>query len=260
MILQTQRPVAMKDVLYTIPVLNLTLIFIPVVVVIGIMVKWMHPVKSTLVAIARMVVQLVLVGYLLTYIFETKYSWLILGILTIMALIASWISLRMVKTFRISLYKYAVASIFLAGSLSIIIVTQGVLRLNPWYAPQFMIPLAGMIFANSMNSVSLAAERFFAEKEGGSFYVEARRIAFKAALIPNVNSLFAVGLVSLPGMMTGQILSGVSPLIAVRYQIMVMCMVFGAAGISAATFLYLSKRVFVEPSTLQQSNKNQKVK
>lgn len=250
----------MKDVLYTIPVLNLTLIFIPVIVVVGIMVKWMHPVKSTLVAIARMVVQLVLVGYLLTYIFETKYSWLILGILTIMALIASWISLRMVKTYRISLYKYAVASIFLAGSLSIIIVTQGVLRLNPWYAPQFMIPLAGMIFANSMNSVSLAAERFFAEKEGGSFYVEARRIAFKAALIPNVNSLFAVGLVSLPGMMTGQILSGVSPLIAVRYQIMVMCMVFGAAGISAATFLYLSKRVFVEPSTLQQSNKNQKVK
>lgn len=250
----------MKDVLYTIPVLNLTLIFIPVVVVIGIMVKWMHPVKSTLVAIARMVVQLVLVGYLLTYIFETKYSWLILGILTIMALIASWISLRMVKTYRISLYKYAVASIFLAGSLSIIIVTQGVLRLNPWYAPQFMIPLAGMIFANSMNSVSLAAERFFAEKEGGSIYVEARRIAFKAALIPNVNSLFAVGLVSLPGMMTGQILSGVSPLIAVRYQIMVMCMVFGAAGISAATFLYLSKRVFVEPSTLQQSNKNQKIK
>lgn len=68
-------------------------------------------------------------------------------------------------------------------------------------------------------------------------YDQARRIALNAALIPITNSLFAVGLVSLPGMMTGQILSGVSPLIAARYQIMVMCMIFGAAGISAAIFL-----------------------
>lgn len=63
-------------------------------------------------------------------------------------------------------------------------------------------------------------------------------------MIPVINSLFAVGLVSLPGMMTGQILSGVSPLIAVRYQIMVMCMVFGAAGISAALFLQLGRKYF----------------
>ena len=74
-------------------------------------------------------------------------------------------------------------------------------------------------------------------------FLEARKIALQAALIPIVNSLFAVGLVSIPGMMTGQILSGVSPLIAARYQIMVMCMIFGAAGISAACFLWLAERV-----------------
>jgi len=68
----------------------------------------------------------------------------------------------------------------------------------------------------------------------------------KAALIPIINSLFAVGLVSLPGMMTGQILSGISPLIAVRYQIMVMCMIFGAAGISAAAFLLLAKEPLMQ--------------
>lgn len=202
-----------------------------------------------------MVVQLVFVGYILTFIFETKHSWLILVMLTTMALIASWISLRMVKAYRSTLYKYAAASIFLAGFICIFIVTQGVLQLNPWYSPQFMIPLAGMIFANSMNSVSLAAERFFAERERGTNYEDARRVAFKACLIPNVNSLYAVGLVALPGMMTGQILSGISPLIAVRYQIMVMCMVFGAAGIAAATFLYLSKTVSVDvKSSKQESN------
>ncbi len=76
-----------------------------------------------------------------------------------------------------------------------------------------------------------------AELEREVAYEAARGIAFRAALIPITNSLFAVGLVSLPGMMTGQILSGVSPLIAVRYQIMVMCMLFGSAGISTACFL-----------------------
>ena len=75
-------------------------------------------------------------------------------------------------------------------------------------------------------------------------FEDARAVALKAALIPITNSLFAVGLVSLPGMMTGQILSGVSPFIAARYQIMVMCMIFGAAGISAALFLVATRADF----------------
>jgi len=66
--------------------------------------------------------------------------------------------------------------------------------------------------------------------------------AYRAAMIPVINSLFAVGLVSLPGMMTGQILSGVSPLTAARYQIMVMCMIFASAGISTAIFLALGRK------------------
>jgi putative ABC transport system permease protein len=93
-----------------------------------------------------------------------------------------------------------------------------------------------------MNSVSIAAERLFAELNRSVPYVDARRIALQAGLIPIVNTLLAVGLVSLPGFMTGQILSGVSPLIAVRYQVMVMCMIFGASGLSAALFLTLVRR------------------
>jgi putative ABC transport system permease protein len=70
----------------------------------------------------------------------------------------------------------------------------------------------------------------------------AREFAFKAALIPITNALFDVGLVSLPGMMTGQIIAGVDPPIAARYQIMVMCMLFSSAGLSAACFLYFLTR------------------
>ncbi len=92
-----------------------------------------------------------------------------------------------------------------------------------------------------MNTVSLAAERFESELGRSVEYLQARAKAMDAALIPQINALLAVGLVSLPGMMTGQILSGVEPMIAVRYQIVVMCMIFGSAGIAAALYLALQR-------------------
>ena len=98
-----------------------------------------------------------------------------------------------------------------------------------------------MVFASSMNSVSLSGERFYSELANKVSYEIARNTAFQASMIPNVNALLAVGIVSLPGMMTGQILSGISPFIAARYQIMVMCMIFASAGISSAYFLYLNR-------------------
>ena len=96
-----------------------------------------------------------------------------------------------------------------------------------------------MIIAGAMNAVGLAAERFQAETARGIGYHSARRAALEASLIPIVNSLFAVGLVALPGMMTGQILSGVSPLIAAKYQIVVMTMLFGVSGLSSGLYLHL---------------------
>jgi putative ABC transport system permease protein len=92
-----------------------------------------------------------------------------------------------------------------------------------------------------MNTVSIAAERFEAECANAIPYTDARNIALQASLIPVTNSLFAVGLVTLPGMMTGQILSGISPLVASQYQIVVMCMLFGASGLSATIYLVLAK-------------------
>ena len=101
------------------------------------------------------------------------------------------------------------------------------------------IVIAGMIFSQAMNSVSLASDRFQAEHEKGASYLKARNAAYQTSLLPITNSFFAVGLVAIPGMMTGQILAGVDPMITIRYQIMVMCMLLGSAGISSAIYLRL---------------------
>ena len=231
----------MNNSVQIIPFTNLALAFIPVIVVIAIIWKWHLNFKTSLHAIARMLIQLLLIGYFLAYIFETNHSLVVIIVLTVMLISSSWIALRTIKVKRKALYMKSFFSIAISGCIILILITQGVLNLEPWFLPSYMIPLAGMIFANSMNSVSLAGERLEAEMNRGVQYEEARLTAFQAALIPITNSLFAVGLVSLPGMMTGQILSGVSPLVAVRYQIMVMCMIFGSSGISAAIFLVIIK-------------------
>jgi putative ABC transport system permease protein len=204
--------------------------------------RWRADAAQGFIALARMIAQLLLVGYVLVYVFEADTPWVVLVVLGVMVVAASWIALRTVPALRGSLYRYAFFSVLAGGGVTLALVTQIVLSLDPWYEPKFVVPLAGMIFAASMNSVSIAAERLFAELNRSVPYVDARRIALQAGLIPIVNTLLAVGLVSLPGFMTGQILSGVSPLIAVRYQVMVMCMIFGASGLSAALFLTLVRR------------------
>ncbi len=231
----------MDNIIQVISLNHLALAFIPVVVVIIILHKWSHEGQEALLGISRMLAQLLIVGYFLAYLFEARNAWIVVAVLAVMLFVSSWISLRTIKIHRKARYPYALFSIFIGGGLVLIFITQGVLELEPWYAPRYLIPLAGMIFSSSMNSISLAAERIEAEMGRGLEYEKARSIALRASLIPIINALFGVGLVSLPGMMTGQILSGVSPLIAVRYQIMVMCMLFSASGISAALFLMLIK-------------------
>ena len=227
---------------------QLALAFIPVLAVIFIQFSWSLPQKRTLHALARMLVQLLLVGFFLSYIFESNSAWLVLVLLIIMVLFSSWIALNNIEAPKRQLFQRAVLAISLSALLTLLIITQGVLQLSPWYHAQTLIPLAGMVFASSMNSISLSGERFYAELANKMSYKQARSIAFQASMIPNVNALLAVGIVSLPGMMTGQILSGVSPFIAARYQIMVMCMIFASAGISSAYFLFLAK-----PSCKQKS-------
>ena len=226
----------------TIPISNLLVAFVPALAVVGIQLAWSLKSHTVLYALGRMLFQLMVIGYLLTFIFQSESAGLIIGILAVMILASSWISLRPIAEKRRELLKFALIAVSVSGLFVLFLITQGVLGLSPWFTPHYLIPLAGMIFSSAMNSVSIAAERFYAELEQAVPVNQAKLAAFNVALVPTVNSLFAVGLVSLPGMMTGQILSGVSPLIAVRYQIMVMCMIFGVCGIAAALFLSLATR------------------
>ena len=229
----------------TITLGRLAVAFIPMVAVLAIMAVWRCQVGRAFYATGRMLLQLLLIGYVLVYIFDSDSALAISGVLAVMVVAAGWIALNTTDLPKTALFPASLVSVLLGGGVTMVVVTQGVLQLDPWYSPSVIIPLAGMIFAASMTNISLAIERLAAELENGRAFRQARDIAFRTSMIPVINSFFAVGLISLPGMMTGQILSGVSPLIAARYQIMVMCMIFGAAGLSTACFLVLIQRTDV---------------
>jgi putative ABC transport system permease protein len=151
------------------------------------------------------------------------------------------------------------SSMLLGAGLTLAYVNAVVIGVSPWYAPRFLIPLFGMIIGNAMNGAALAAERLDSEMESRRAEVEAYlalgaspsqasaepvRRALAAALIPAVNGLMIVGIVSLPGMMTGQILAGASPLTAVRYQIMVAFMLAGAVAVTSVAVVLWYRRTF----------------
>jgi putative ABC transport system permease protein len=226
----------------TISLVNLLVAFAPSVVLLVVMHRWSLKATTALWANVRMLVQLLAVGYVLTYVFETDRPTVIAAVVVVMMGVSAWIALRPLEASGWRVYRLSLFSIGASGLTMLAIVTQLVLDLPRWFEPSFVVPLSGMIFANAMNTVSLAAERFEAECRRGVAPAEARHTALDASLIPQINGLLAVGVVSLPGMMTGQILSGVEPMIAVRYQIMVMCMVFGSGGIGAVLYLTLRSR------------------
>ncbi|OGW90326.1 MAG: hypothetical protein A3A73_03410 [Omnitrophica bacterium RIFCSPLOWO2_01_FULL_50_24] len=229
----------MNPSVYDIPVLNLALATSLIAVVFFIYWRWSLKPFTVVYAAVRMVVQLAAIGFVLVALFQFESALLMTAILAVMLTTATWIALRPLRHETKHLYRRALVSLFWGCVPTLFLIVFGVVRLHPWYEPRYFIPIAGMIFSNAMNSLSLAAERFHAERARNVPFQEARNVAFQASLLPTINSFFAVGIVSLPGMMTGQILAGVSPLIAVRYQIMVMCMLLGASGISS--WAYLSK-------------------
>ena len=225
-----------------IPIASLLIGFAPVALLIFIMWRWRLNALQSIYANGRMLIQLLLIGYVLTYIFETDEPTLVVLVVFFMIVMAAWIAMRPLTDRGVKPYTVIFIALGVSGLGVLIIVTQIILELPRWYEPRFVIPLAGMVFANSMNTISLAGERFHVECQRGEEYLSARNAAIEAAMIPQVNALLAVGLVSLPGMMTGQILSGIEPLTAARYQIMVMCMIFSTAGLSAVLYIALRKR------------------
>lgn len=215
----------------------------------------------------RTFVQLTLVGYALTYIFKINNFWLIIAIVTVMCYIAAKTATKRLP--NVPAYPFTLpflsllASTYLVGS----IVTVLIISPDPWYSARIVIPIFGMILGNSMNGIALALDRLYSEARARRAEIEAMltfgatpweavqssvREAIRAGMTPTINSLMVVGLVSLPGMMTGQILGGTDPREAVRYQIVVMLMIAAAVAIGCLLLVGLSyKKLFNHDGALQ---------
>ena len=194
-----------------IPLANLMLGFIPVIILIGIMYFWGLKISNSIYANFRMLIQLLLIGYVLTFIFETDEPIIIALVVLFMILMSAWIAMQPLKEKGVYPFVIIFISLALSGLAVLFLISQFIVDLPRWFEPSFVVPIAGMIFANSMNTVSLAGERFFIEKDHGKDYLSSRKVALETALIPQVNALFAVGLVSLPGMMTCLLYTSPSP-------------------------------------------------
>ncbi len=214
-----------------------------------------------LVGTLRAFLQLFAVGYVLVYVFEAERWWLVLLALAVMLVAASTAATRGrgLESGRGRLWPISGTSMLISSGLTLAYVTQVVLRVSPWFEPQYLVPLFGMIVGNSMNGAALAAERLESEMLRERARVEAYlalgasparaaaepvRRALTAALIPSVKGLMVVGLVQLPGMMTGQILAGASPLVAVRYQVVVAFMLTFATALTSVLVVLWYRRTF----------------
>lgn len=213
--------------------------------------------RDLLIGSIRTFAQLTLMGYVLTFVFEMHVSWIVLTLFTFMVAAAVHIIRGRVKERTIPFVLPTFAAMLISYTLVSFVVTSTIVGAKPWWTPQYFIPLAGMIVGNSMNAISIALDRLFSDLKSrraevemqlalGADYREASqdilRGAVKAGMIPSINSLMGVGLVSLPGMMTGQILSGTDPLIAIRYQIVVMLMLVASTALGALIVTGLVRR------------------
>lgn len=224
-----------------ISLLSLSIASLPVLLLLIVYFFWAQNIRQVLYALARMGLQLLAVGYVLLTLFDANHFIWVSVMLLVMISASSWIALGPVKHHRKQLLPLTFMATFIAGTGVLLVIVLGALNPKPWYAANIWIPIAGMLYGNTMNAISLAAERFVSEVERGLNYIDSRNKAFSTAMIPALNGMFSVGLVSLPGMMTGQVLSGVSPLLASRYQLIIMLAIFSAAGLAVALFLQMMK-------------------
>lgn len=197
-------------------------------------------------AAVRTVVQLLLIGHVLQWVFAANSPWLVLPILVLMTLAASRAAVQRVQRRYRGLTSDAFLTLLFCGLAASFFATSGIIGISPWYAPRYVIPLLGMVLGNGLTGISLCLddvlERLDAQRDrvesdlahGATRWEAAReplQEAVRRGMVPIINAMSVVGIVSLPGMMTGQILAGESPLEAVKYQIVIMFMIAGATSL-----------------------------
>lgn len=214
-----------------------------------------------LIATIRMTIQLVLAGFILTFIFDKPSPLLTIGIFLVMELFAIATVLGKFRKDSLpkGMKKVVASSLFIGTSISLLFFLFIVIGVSPWFNPRYFIPIAGMVVGNAMTGVALALRLLLngmndrrdlveevlvlggTKREASSDVVNS---AFEAAIMPTITSMMSTGIVILPGMMTGQILAGASPMTAILYQIVAMLAILGSVSISVILILELGYRLY----------------
>ncbi len=225
--------------------------------------------NQILIAAARTTVQLLLVGLVLKALFaNVNIAWVGLMALFMLLVAGYEVTARQSRRLRGG-WAFGVGSLsmFLSSFAVTLFALVVIIGNQPWYAPQYAIPLLGMLLGNTMNGVSIAMDRLTQLAWNQRAEIEARlmlghtareavrdykRDAVRAGLIPIINAMAAAGVVSLPGMMTGQILAGAAPVEAVKYQILIMFLIAVGTGLGTmAAVATASRRLFDERQRLR---------
>jgi putative ABC transport system permease protein len=208
-------------------------------------------------ASVRTAAQLALVGLVLGAVFALRTVWSVLAIASTMTVVAGISAARRAPRRYAGMSLDAIASVWTSAWLVAAYALFVVLRPEPWHAPEFAIPLVGLILGNTLTGISIALDRFgeeLATKRDrietllafGATRWEAVRAplqdAVRAGMIPMINAMMVTGIVSLPGMMTGQLLAGIAPPEAVKYQIVVMFLLASGTTLGTAGVVLLAYR------------------
>ena len=208
-------------------------------------------------AAVRTVVQLLAIGYVLGWVFQFDRWFVVLPLMVAMTLIAGFAGAQRGARTYTGQRVDSIVSIWVSSWLVAAVGLFVVIRIRPWYEPQYAIPILGMILGNTLTGVSLGIERMTEELTarrdrvdmalalGATRWEAAQapaRQAVRAGMIPTLNQMAVVGIVSLPGMMTGQVLAGQSPLQAVRYQIVIMFLIAAASALGTVLAVLLTYR------------------
>jgi putative ABC transport system permease protein len=243
------------------PIRQLAAAYLFVLVLLGIIrIKGIAREKEITLATVRMTLQLVLTGYLLVFLFDQRHP--VLSVLTVLLMLAFAVD-NIIKRVRINLsrqLKKVIALSMTAGTITcLMFFILVVVNLSPWYDPRYFIPIAGMLIGNSMTGISIGVSRLAEGMQTQKAVVEtalmlgatpkaaARSIvnsAFDAAILPTINSMVGMGIVFLPGMMTGQILAGASPVTAIQYQIAIMLGITGSVALTVILLLQFGYQTF----------------
>jgi putative ABC transport system permease protein len=225
--------------------------------------------RQIAIAAGRMVIQLLLIGQVLKYLFATVSPGLTAVVLMIMIGFAGYEVLSRQERKYKGVWGYGLggSSILFAAILVTILALTTQVQPEPWYHPRYAVPLLGMILGNTMTGVALALNTFVTAAGSNRAAIEAQlalgfsrwqalagtmRQALKSGFMPIINAMSASGIVALPGMMTGQILAGAAPTEAVKYQILIMFLIAGATGLGATlTVLLAGYRIMDERHRLR---------